>query len=146
LRRVLCAAPSYLEEKGTPTHPEDLLNHHCLLLRYPGSQQFHWTLQGPTGPMSLPVSGNFDADDGDVLTLWALDGQGIVLKPLWEVAEHLESGRLRIVLPDTPPEPVSLAVLYPHRNLLPAKVRAFTDFLVDHLRADLTERHPEAIL
>ncbi|WP_207458925.1 LysR family transcriptional regulator [Azospirillum sp. SYSU D00513] len=145
LRRVLCAAPSYLEEKGTPARPEDLLDHHCLLLRFPGSQQYHWTLQGEGGPMTLPVSGRFDADDGDVLTQWAVEGQGIVLKPLWEVAGHLESGALRTILPDNPPEPVSLAVLYPHRNLLPAKVRAFTDFLVDHLRADLTRRHPDAL-
>lgn len=146
LRRVLCAAPSYLEARGTPRLPEDLLHHHCLLLRFPGTQQFQWTLQGPQGPMTLGVSGQFDADDGDVLTRWALDGEGIVLKPLWEVGEHLQSGALRIVLPEFPPEPVTLAVLYPHRNLVPAKIRAFIDFFVDNVRGDLTALSPDAIL
>ena len=48
-----------------------------------------------------------------MLTEWALLGQGIVLKPVFEVAEHLRGGRLVPVLPDFPPEPVTLAVVYP---------------------------------
>ncbi|MDJ1157062.1 LysR family transcriptional regulator [Chelatococcus sp. SYSU_G07232] len=133
-RRVLCAAPAYLEARGTPQKPEDLLDHNCLLLRFPGSQQYQWTLNTPDGPVKLPVSGIFDADDGDVLTQWALDGQGIVLKPVWEIAEHLRGGALKVVLREFEPEPVVLAVLYPHRSFLPAKVRAFSDFLVEHTR------------
>ena len=43
--------------------------------------------------MRLAVAGRFDADDGDVLTDWALAGHGITLKPVWEVAEHLKSAR-----------------------------------------------------
>lgn len=146
LRRVLCASPSYLEAHGAPERPEDLLDHHCLLLRFPGTQQFQWTLQGPDGPMTLAVSGHFDADDGDVLTRWALDGQGIALKPVWEVGEHLASGALRVVLPRFPPEPVSLAMLYPHRSLLPAKIRAFIDFFAENVRAELTALSPDALL
>ena len=84
--RVLCAAPAYLEAHGRPALPEDLLEHRCLLLRFAGSQQFRWTLTTPDGPVTLPVAGALDADDGDVLTEWALLGQGIALKPLWEVA------------------------------------------------------------
>ncbi|WP_145678697.1 LysR family transcriptional regulator [Azospirillum brasilense] len=137
LPRVLCAAPSYLERRGVPARPEELLSHHCLLLRFPGSQQFQWTLNTPQGPMTLPVSGQFDADDGDVLTGWALAGEGIVLKPLWEVAEHLRRDELRVVLPHCPPESVTLAVLYPHRNLLPAKIRVFIDFFAEQARATL---------
>jgi DNA-binding transcriptional LysR family regulator len=130
--RVLCAAPAYLEARGRPAAPEDLLEHRCLLLRFAGSQQFRWTLTTPDGPVTLPVAGPLDADDGDVLTTWALMGQGIALKPLWEVAGHLRAGRLEPVLPDFPPEPVVLAVLYPHRRLLPAKIKAFADFMVEH--------------
>jgi DNA-binding transcriptional LysR family regulator len=130
--RVLCAAPAYLEAHGYPAVPEDLLEHRCLLLRFAGSQQFRWTLTTPAGPVTLPVGGPLDADDGDVLTAWALIGQGIALKPLWEVAAHIRDGRLEPVLPDFPPEPAVLAVLYPHRRLLPAKVKAFADFMVEH--------------
>src|SRR5512138_555530 len=128
--RLLCAAPGYLERQGTPATPDDLADHNCLLLRFPGSQQFRWTLQTPEGPRSLSLQGRCDADDGDVLTAWALAGEGIVLKPLWEVAEYLRDGRLVPLLLDTPPEPATLAVLYPHRRLLPARVKTFSDFAV----------------
>ncbi len=138
--RLLCAAPSYLSERGTPQTPEDLLAHNCLLLRFPGSQQFRWTLQTPEGPQTLSVQGGFDADDGDLLTTWALNGQGIVLKPLWEVAEYVKDGRLVPVLADCPPEPVTLSVLYPHRRLLPARVKAFADFAVTRFAEEIDKR------
>lgn len=130
--RVLVAAPAYLEQNGTPQVPADLLEHRCLLLRYPGSAQFRWTLETPDGPVSLPVGGPLDADDGDVLTEWALGGQGIVLKPTWEIASHLRSGELRPVLLEYPPEPLTLAVIYPHRRFLSARVRVFADFMIEH--------------
>lgn len=137
--RVLCAAPAYLEAHGTPGTPEDLLDHRCLLLRFPGSRQYRWTLRTPEGPVTVPVRGPLDADDGDVLTEWALRGEGIAMKPLWEVAGHLREGRLRPVLLDHAPEPAALAVLYPHRRLVPAKVRSFADFVVEEAARALRE-------
>ena len=131
--RILCAAPAYLDAQGTPETPDDLLGHQCLLLRFPGSQQFRWTLNSKAGPTTVPVSGSFDADDGDVLTTWAVMGRGIVMKPVWEVADHLREGRLRPVLLDHAPEPAVLSVLYPHRQLLAAKVKAFADFAIERL-------------
>ena len=132
--RILCAAPSYLERAGRPEKPEDLLNHNCLLLRFAGSTQFRWTLETPNGPITLSVAGRFDADDGDVLTTWALNGDGITMKPYWEVAEYLKSGQLEPVLTDFPPEPVSLVLLYPHRRLMPAKVKAFVSFMGEKIK------------
>ena len=138
--RLLCAAPAYLSDSGTPETPEDLLDHNCLLLRFAGSQQYRWTLQSADGPRTLSVQGRFDADDGDVLTDWAVEGRGIVLKPLWEVAAHLRSGQLVPVLLDHPPEPAALSILYPHRRLLPARVKAFADFAVPRFTAAIKTR------
>jgi DNA-binding transcriptional LysR family regulator len=132
--RVLCASPDYLAKHGAPEQVEDLSNHNCLVLRFPGSTHARWTLYTAEGAQSVAISGRFDADDGDVLTEWALEGEGIVLKPYWEVAEHLREGRLHVVLPHSPPGSVSLMMLYPHRQLLPAKVRAFADFLIEKSR------------
>lgn len=147
LRRVLVASPAYLEARGRPREPADLAAHNCLLLRFPGTQQHQWTLVDRAGEaVKLPVAGRYDADDGDVLTGWVLDGQGIALKPLWEVAEPLARGALELVLPDFRPEPVTLAVLYPHRALVPAKVRAFADYLVPRIRASLDAISPNAML
>jgi len=138
--RLLCAAPAYLSEHGTPETPDDLFDHNCLLLRFPGSQQFRWTLQTPEGPRTLPLQGDCDADDGDVLTAWALGARGIVLKPLWEVAGYLREGRLVPLLTDFPPESVTLSVLYPHRRLLPARVKAFSDFAATRFAEEIEKQ------
>jgi DNA-binding transcriptional LysR family regulator len=132
--RVLCAAPEYLEKQGTPRTPDDLLSdeHNCLLLRYPRSPEYYWVLQTPAGPRKLQVSGKMDADHGDVLTDWALSGYGIVNKPRFDVAQHLESGRLVEILKDTPPPPTIFGCLYPHRRLQDPKIRHFVDFVISN--------------
>ncbi|WP_417711602.1 LysR substrate-binding domain-containing protein [Roseibium aggregatum] len=132
--RVLCAAPEYLEKHGTPQTPDDLLSdeHNCLLLRYPRSPEYYWVLQTPAGPRKLQVSGKMDADHGDVLTDWALSGYGIVNKPRFDVAQHLESGRLVEILKDTPPPPTIFGCLYPHRRLQDPKIRHFVDFVISN--------------
>lgn len=137
--RVLAAAPSYLERHGVPRAPQDLTTHRCLLLRFPGSTQFRWELRSPEGALTVPVAGPFDADDGDVLTGWALAGQGIVMKPVFEIARHLREGSLRPVMLDFPPQPATLAIVYPHRRLLPARIRAFCDFMGAALAAAVAE-------
>lgn len=132
--RVLVAAPEYLLAEGTPQVPDDLADHNCLLLRYPRSPEFYWTLQTEAGPRKMMVSGRFDTDDGDVLTRWALDGHGIANRPLYEVAGDLGSGRLARVLPDFPPMPAQFGCLTPHRRLQDPKVRMFSDHAVRELR------------
>jgi DNA-binding transcriptional LysR family regulator len=134
--RVLCAAPAYLARVGTPAAPGDLLDkrHNCLLLRYPRSLEYYWTLATPDGPLKLDVAGRYDADDGDVLTDWALAGRGIVNKPRFDVAGHLANGALVEVLPDTPPVASAFGCLYPHRRLQDPKVRLFTDFMAGRCR------------
>lgn len=134
--RVLVASPAYLDGHGTPKDPQDLLdNHNCLLLRFPRSPEYFWTLQAGENPIKLDVTGRFDADDGDVLTDWALAGHGIANKPRFDVESHLATGALREVLPDTPPMPSTFACLYPHRKLQDPKVRLFIDFVVERARA-----------
>lgn len=128
--RVLCASPAYLKQYGRPAEPADLMNHNCLVLRFPGSAQVRWRLQSGDGLLTLPVTSDFDADDGDVLTAWALHGAGIAMKPYWEVAEHLRSGALEEVLPGSRPEAVQLVLLYPHRQLISAKVKVFIDYMM----------------
>lgn len=130
--RVLCAAPDYLAAAGRPAEPADLLQHNCLLLRFPGSKQYTWTLTTPAGePVSLPVAGAMDSDDGEILTDWCLAGRGIAMKSIWEVGGHLADGRLEVVLPDHRPLSHAVHVLYPHSRYLPMRVRAFIDFMIE---------------
>lgn len=132
--RVLVASPSYVAQRGMPASPDDLVDHNCLLLRFPRSPEYFWTLETPYGPRKMTVSGRFDADDGDVLTQWALDGAGIANRPRYEVRAHLEAGRLLEVLPQTPPLGAQFGCLTPHREFQDPKVRLFIDFAVRSLK------------
>jgi DNA-binding transcriptional LysR family regulator len=135
--RVLVASPEYLAKAGTPRTPDDLLKgHNCLLLRFPRSPEYFWTLRTPKGARKIEATGRFDADDGDVLTQWALEGAGIANKVRFDVAQHLESGALVEVLPDTPPLPAAFGCLYPHRKFQDPKVRLF----VDHMSSESRRR------
>jgi DNA-binding transcriptional LysR family regulator len=130
-RRLIVAAPEYLERRGTPQVPEDLLDHNCLLLRFPGSKQYRWTLKGPDGPITLRVSGNMDCNSGEALRDWCLAGHGLALKSLWEVVDDLNDGRLVPVLTDYPPPSHGIYAPYPHSQHAPPRVRVFIDFLAE---------------
>lgn len=129
--RVLVAAPSYLAKRGEPKDPADLKAHDCLLLRFPGSRDSHWTFRTPEGLVRFEVSGPYDSDDGDVLTSWALDGRGIINKPRFEVEPFIRDRRLQPVMTDYQSEAVQFAALYPHRKLQDPKIRLFLDFMAD---------------
>lgn len=135
--RVLCAAPDYLALKGVPHGFEQLQSgeHDCLNMRYPGAPEFQWPLQTKAGLKRVAVRGPFESDHGDVLTEWALAGHGIILKPRFEIADHLASGRLVAVLDHEPPLSVQMGCLYPHRKHQDPKVRLFLDFMVGHIQA-----------
>lgn len=137
--RVLCATQGYLKERGVPQTPNDLLSHTCLLLRYPRSPEYFWTLEVNGAALKLDVAGSFDSDDGDVLTGWALDGHGIVNKPRFEVNDYIQAGTLVEILTDTPPQPSVFGCLYPHRKLQDSKVRLFIDFAIEQVREGLAQ-------
>jgi DNA-binding transcriptional LysR family regulator len=137
--RILCAAPAYISRRGMPADGWALVSdrHDCLNLRFPGAREFQWTLMTTDGPRKFEIGGPFESDDGDVLTGWALDGRGIVMKPEFEVAGHLRSGALVPVATETPPLPVQLSTLSQHRRLKDPKVQLFTDFMSNQIREDL---------
>ena len=131
-RRVLAASPDYIARRGMPRSGRDLVEekHACLMLRYPGAREFVWTLVTPEGPRRFEVTGPFESDDGDVLTGWALTGRGIILKPVFEIADLLRAGELVVVAEETPPQEVRLAALFPHKRLQDPKIRLFIEHMV----------------
>jgi DNA-binding transcriptional LysR family regulator len=135
VERVLCAAPAYVAARGMPRDGEALIaeRHECLNLRFPGATEFQWRLRTAGGVQKFRVKGRYECDDGDVLTEWALAGEGIVLKPLFEVAHHLADGRLVRVATDTPPAPVQMACLFAHRKGQDPKARLFMDFVIERI-------------
>lgn len=137
--RLLCAAPAYIARRGAPKDGAALIaeRHACLNLRFPGAREFQWTLQTPNGPQRFDITGPFETDDGDVLTHWALNGHGIVMKPIFEVADHLRAGALVPVCTETPPLPTQLSCLSQHRRFRDPKIRLFVDFIIGKCKADM---------
>lgn len=133
--RVLCAAPAYIAARGKPAGGEALVSdgHECLSLRFPGATEFQWRLSTAEGPKRFRVTGRYESDDGDVLTDWALAGHGIIMKPVFEIAEHLASGALVPVAEETPPEPIQMACLFTHRRGQDPKTRLFMEFMVERI-------------
>lgn len=139
--RVICASPDYIARNGTPQTGNDLVKdkHTCLLLRFPGSTEYRWSLKTPSGLKTYEVSGPVSTDDGDVLTDWALSGHGIINKPLFDVWPHIKAGRLVPVCTKTPPPDAQLAVLFAHKRHQAPKIRIFIDFMAERIRQTLRD-------
>jgi LysR family transcriptional activator of dmlA len=130
-RRLLCASPAYLKKSGHPGTPGDVARHRCIIHRQNDDAHGVWRLVKGRKTESVKVSGTLSSNDGDVVLGWALDGHGILMRSEWDLAKYLESGRLQVVLPDYKLAPADLFVFYPTRRNMPAKVRAFIDFLAE---------------
>lgn len=130
-RRVLCASPAYLAQHGTPSLPEDLAQHECLLLFGSGGRQDMWRLRDPDGgdDIRVRVQGRCESNYGELLRDAAVAGLGIAMHSTWHVADDLRGGRLRIVLPRHRPHDTAIHAVMPQRRMVPPRVRAFVDFL-----------------
>ena len=129
-RRVVCASPAYLQRHGAPRTPDDLAQHNCLTTT---DFAMNWDYRDPDGkPGSARVTGRYACDNWEVLREWALAGLGVALKSTWDVRRHLEDGSLVSLLPGyTFATDVAIYAVYPHRRHLPAKTRAFIEFLAE---------------
>jgi DNA-binding transcriptional LysR family regulator len=133
-RRFLCASPKYLERYGTPRTLADLAAHRCIIHRQNDDAYGIWRFVRKDHSEVVKVHGSLSSNDGDIVLGWALDGHGILIRSEWDAAKYLESGRLRIVLPEFELPRADLFVYYASRANLPVRTRAFIDFLVEHFR------------
>ncbi|MFI8746575.1 LysR family transcriptional regulator [Pseudomonas sp. NPDC077186] len=129
-RRRLCAAPSYLEAFGHPESPKDLIQHNCIVLRQNDAAFGIWRLSRGKQSESVKVRGNLSTNDGEVALNWALEGHGILMRAEWNLASHLNSGRLVEILSDYETPPADIYAVYLERLNLSAKV----SFFIEHLR------------
>lgn len=131
MRRTVCAAPAYLEERGTPTSPDDLKAHECLCYTYLGLSQ-EWRFVRPDGrPWPVEVHGRLHANNGDALRAAALRGFGIAVLPSFLVGGDVRSGALVSLLGPFLPQDSAVYAVYPHARHLSPKVRAFIDFVAE---------------
>lgn len=127
-RRILCAAPAYLDAHGTPAGLADLKAHRCIAIRERDQEFGRWALRGPRGIETVRVGGPLSANNGELVRQWAVDGHGIILRSQWDVEPEIAAGRLLRVLPDYDQEADVWAV-YPSRLATSARLRVCVEFL-----------------
>lgn len=135
---IACASPEYLERRGTPLEPRELLSHDCL--RYTQGVQPHvWHFRSPAGEvLSIPVTGSFDSDHCGALREAAIAGLGVLFLPWFYVAEALEHGSLRPILAEYSTDELSVRGVYPSGKLVPPKTRVCLDYLAHALPARMS--------
>jgi len=125
--RLLVASPTYLENSEPLRQPEDLISHNCIVL----ADNRNWKLRDRKGEIhEVRVAGNFTTNYGEAITEAAVADAGIALKSIWDIRELLAAGSLIPVLEDYCVEPLwSLWAIRPPGQMVPARVRAFVDFM-----------------
>ena len=141
-QRVLAASPAYLAQHGTPSRPEDLAGHTCLVVREnggAGGQPFDlWQLQHTRDRSStrVQVQGTLASNSGELVRDWCLAGHGIMLRSLWDIAPALASGALVQVLPAWAMPDADIHWVAPWRAQTPKRVRLLVDYLVEQFKSE----------
>lgn len=129
-RLLVCAAPAYLKERGTPKSPADLARHNCLTYAY-GGHQGEWRFTRRGRDQVVKVSGNMHGNNGDILCSAAAEGLGVIVQPSFLVYELLREKKLARILEGWETDEATIHAVYPSRQFLTPKVRSFIDFLVE---------------
>ncbi|MGN6082877.1 LysR substrate-binding domain-containing protein [Trinickia sp.] len=129
-RRLLCAAPDFLDRYGAPTKPEDLARSPCLVFTGLASHP-NWTFVNAQGERAtIRAQGPLVSDDAEALVHAAVRGMGIMLSTDWLVGRELAAGTLVPVLTEwLPRDEGAIYTVVPTNRLLPAKTRAFIDWI-----------------
>jgi DNA-binding transcriptional LysR family regulator len=132
-RRILAASPSYLMRNGTPQSLDDLMHHKLLLYSHANKpNELHFTRDGET--RMIKVKSLLESNDGQILRAAALEGLGVLIQPNYIIYDDVVAGRLVPLLDEWALPRLSINIAYQTRKHLPAKVRAFIDFIIAHFR------------
>ncbi len=132
--RVLCASPAFVAQHGTPTTPKSLLDFRCLALRENDEDVTLWRFTlADGGSTQVRITPSLASNDGDIMREWALDGQGIILRSEWSIAEDLRAGRLVRLLDTYRPPPADVVAFVGSRRGRSARTSRFVQFLREAL-------------
>ena len=130
----LVASPSYLAAHGTPTTPQDLMQHQCVLPTYTNLATLEAEYQG--NPITLNLQNSVArSNHTQMLAKMIRVGMGIGYMPAWLANDDLATGKLVRLLPELTIGKPPLYAVYANRQFMKAKVRTFIDFLADYFRA-----------
>lgn len=135
-RVVTCASPAYLKRRGRPRHPRDLTrDHECILYRDPSTgRPFDWEFHRGRTRLKVEVKGRLLVNDFAVALSACLAGHGIAQPVEIGVSDQLRDGNLVDLFPGWGDELFPIHALYPSKRLVPAKIRAFLEFIAQPLK------------
>ncbi|WP_233772410.1 LysR substrate-binding domain-containing protein [Achromobacter sp. AONIH1] len=136
VRRVVCASPAFLERHGVPQDP-DALTRYCTITAAMEGRGPQWRFLQDGQPRRVDVDSQLTVTSFQAAVLAARQDWGLTQVMSYQVAPHLASGALRVVLRDYELPPVPVHVVHPEGRRGSAKVRSFVDFCVQALRRDL---------
>lgn len=135
MRTVICASPNLIEDGSAVTTPGQLSEIPCITfdgpLPSPG-----WTFRDPmTGvPIQVPIISRLSVTTVEAALIAATAGVGAARLLHYQVAEAISSGKLRLLLEDSEPEPAPVSMVHAERGQLPLKIRRFLDYAAPRLR------------
>jgi len=133
VRRVVCASPQYLKKHGEPREPAELARH-TIVAASPVSPSIEWQFGAGKQRVATKVRPRLSVTSNDAAVRAALLGFGVTRLMSYQVATHLDAGRLKRVLAGYEPPPLPIHVMHLEGRQASAKVRGFVDLLVDRLR------------
>jgi len=132
--QVVVASPDYLARHGTPQAPEDLLQHNCLRFNFRRAEP-NWPFLRDGEVFSLKVCGNIECSSGEALAQLARVGAGIARIGAFTVNDDIGRGDLVQLLETyNPGEREPIHAVFVGGPTMPARVRLFVDFLLEHHR------------
>jgi DNA-binding transcriptional LysR family regulator len=135
-RRVFCASPDYLSERGIPQHPDELRGHHCVTIGGLFSPE-EWPFRIVGADKLVTVQSRLVAGTVDAALTAASAGVGIVGGLGYFVAPYLRAGAVNLVLERFEPPALPINLVYVAGRFLPQRLRAFCDFAAPRLRKAL---------
>lgn len=136
VRRVVCASPDFLRQHGVPQDP-DALHRFCTITAAMEGRGPQWRFLQDGQPRRLNVQSQLTVTSFQAAVMAAREGWGLTQVVSYQVAQHLASGALQVVLRDFELPPLPVHVVYPEGRKSSAKVRSFVEFCVEALRRDL---------
>jgi DNA-binding transcriptional LysR family regulator len=127
------ASGDYLEKHGTPNQPTDLMQHNCLIY---GDSKINrgWPFRSPSGELiTVKAKGNLISNDGSLIVEGMLSGLGVGFGPSFLFKDHIENGRLQLILSDYYQPPSAISALYPLNRNLSRRIRLLIDYLSEQL-------------
>jgi DNA-binding transcriptional LysR family regulator len=129
VRWVVAGSPKYLDKFGRPKHPKDLLNHNCIKARFgiSGGIYDRWEFLEKGKEFEVKINGNLTFNDSLHSRQATLDGLGLTYNAYEVVKDHVQSGKLEIILSNFETETEGFYIYFPRASQISPKLRAFID-------------------